>query len=89
MTRKRTANIAYVVEEEEQSHKAQAFSKSEDHPQPSIEATEKICLCQPDPKIPRPRNGMSLRLPPYQPRLDDVPFFTLCKRPDDLTDHDT
>lgn len=63
MTRKRTADTAYVVEEEEQPHKSGAASKPEDNPQPSIETIEKICLCQPDPKIPRPRNGMSQRLP--------------------------
>lgn len=62
MTRKRTADIAYVVEEEEQPHKLGAASRPEDNPQPSIETIEKICLCQPDPKIPRPRNGMSQRL---------------------------
>jgi hypothetical protein len=61
MTRKRTADIAYVVEDEEQAHKPEAISKPEDHPQPSIETTDKICLCQPDPKIPRPRNGTSPR----------------------------
>lgn len=58
MTRKRTANTAYVVEEEEQPHKSEVASKPEDNPQPSIETIEKICLCQPDPRIPRPRNGM-------------------------------
>ncbi|KAE9978088.1 hypothetical protein BLS_000864 [Venturia inaequalis] len=60
MTRKRTADTAYVVEEEEQPHKSGAASKPEDNPQPSIETIEKICLCQPDPKIPRPRNAFIL-----------------------------
>lgn len=62
MTRKRTANTAYVVEEEEQPHKSEAAFKREDNPQPSIEAIEEICLCQPDPKIPRPRNGKPRRV---------------------------
>lgn len=63
MTRKRTADLAYIVEEQDQTCKAEAFSKPEDHPQPSIETIDKICLCQPDPKIPRPRNGMAPCLP--------------------------
>ncbi|TID24323.1 putative hmg box transcriptional protein [Venturia nashicola] len=60
MTRNRTADIAYVVEEEEQSHIPEVASRPEDNPQPSIETIEKICLCQPDPKIPRPRNAFIL-----------------------------
>ncbi|QDS73707.1 hypothetical protein FKW77_003388 [Venturia effusa] len=60
MTRKRTADIAYVVEGEKQPHKSEAGSRPEDSPQPSIETIEKICLCQADPKIPRPRNAFIL-----------------------------
>jgi hypothetical protein len=55
MTRQRTAIVA-PLEEQSSTNK-----DTESPPQSatSAEAVSQICLCVPDPKIPRPRNGMS------------------------------
>jgi hypothetical protein len=53
MTRKR---IAVRVPPDESS--LQRADESPPQSATSAEAVSQICLCQPDPKIPRPRNGM-------------------------------
>jgi HMG box factor len=57
MTRKRAAHLVHL--EETASHKAEEGSTHTcDGSGGSVESISQICLCQPDPKIPRPRNGM-------------------------------
>jgi hypothetical protein len=58
MTRKRTADLANLEEVSKESPESQELGPEEDNTlRSSISTAAHICLCQPDPKIPRPRNG--------------------------------
>ncbi|KAF2404928.1 hypothetical protein EJ06DRAFT_518010 [Trichodelitschia bisporula] len=65
MTRKRASTLADLAEEPEPREKAgdspPRSADSDAHkPQTSPDVFPHICLCQPDPKIPRPRNAFIL-----------------------------
>jgi len=50
-----------------------------------LESPSDICLCQPDPKVPRPRNGTQLHLLSYMSNLQNL-FVHIHKTSRSLTD---
>lgn len=65
LTRKRAASLMASDSSPQQQ------SPSSSPPVSSVEAGSQFCLCQPDPKIPRPRNGSSFL---YLSANDEVVF---------------
>ena len=55
LTRKRAASLSLDATNESRLEDLVLNSASNISP---VSAGEKVCLCQPDPKIPRPRNGV-------------------------------
>lgn len=60
MTRKRAADLANLEDSNRTVNQEQEISPQREQRPAATPAH--ICLCQPDPKIPRPRNGMLLQL---------------------------
>lgn len=53
----------------DRSDRSSSSSASSNSPVKSKDSAAQFCLCQPDPKIPRPRNGESISSAPSQSQL--------------------